>query len=291
MTGFGRAEASDELHRITAEVKTVNNRYLDINVRLPRTFSVFDGEVRALVKKHILRGKTDVFIGMEALGAGDTGVTCNEAVAGEYIRSLKEIAKRFDIPDDVSAMGIARLPDVFTLAERETDEEALRALIVSAVTAALVQCNEARAREGEYLASDIRGKLEKIRADVSFIRERTPEITAQYEEKLKERIVSLIGDTKVDEARLLTEVAIFADKTGVDEELVRLMSHIDAFYAALDAGRADEGIGRKLDFIVQEMNREANTTLSKSPDMEVSQHAVDIKTEIEKIREQIQNLE
>ncbi|MBR0163670.1 MAG: YicC family protein [Lachnospiraceae bacterium] len=291
MTGFGAGEASDDRYRITTEIKTVNNRYLDINVRLPRTFNAFDPVVRALVKEHLCRGKTDVYISFETIGESEAKVTCNRTMAAAYVQSMRALAGELDLTDDLSVTGIARLPDVFTIEEEKPDEETLRALVAASCRDALTKLNEARAKEGAFLVKDIEGKLTRIRDNVDFIRERVPRITAQYEEKLKERIRSLLEDTKVDEARLLTEVAIFADKTSVDEELVRLTAHIDSFFDVLGGGDTAEGVGRKLDFIVQEMNREANTTLSKSPDMEVSERAVEIKTEIEKIREQIQNLE
>ena len=291
MTGFGAGEASDAHYRITAEVKTVNNRYLDINVRLPRSFQMFDTEIRALVKRHILRGKADVFVGFETIASAEYGVTCNEVVAAEYVRSMREMAKNLSITDDVSVAVLARMPDVFTIEEKQPDEDVLRSLVVSACEEALARLNDARQKEGAYLVTDIEGKLDRIAEDVAFIKGRAPAITKAYEEKLRERIQSLLTDVKVDEARLLTEVAVFSDKTSVDEELVRLAGHIDAFRDTINSARKEEGVGRKLDFIVQEMNREANTTLSKTPDMEVSARAVEIKTEIEKIREQIQNLE
>ena len=293
MTGFGKGEAQDTRYKITVEIKTVNNRYLDMNVRLPRTFNLFDPEIRALIKKRISRGKADVFVGVETLADAEAGVGFNAHVAGEYVKAMHEMAKEFDIPDDTSVSVIARMPDVFKVEDRETDEDAMRALLTKALEDALARLNEARAKEGAFLVNDLQGKLEDIRTHVDFIKERAPGIAKAYEAKLRERIESLLDDKQIDEARLLTEVAIFADKSGIDEELVRLSSHLDAFADVLkgEAGNGKEGVGRKLDFMVQEMNREANTTLSKASDMEISAHAVEIKTEIEKIREQIQNLE
>ena len=293
MTGFGKGEAQDTRYKITVEIKTVNNRYLDMNVRLPRTFNLFDSEVRSLVKKRISRGKADVFVGVETLADAEAGVGFNAHVAGEYVNAMRKMAKEFDIPDDTSVSVIARMPDVFKVEDKETDEDAMRTLLTAALEEALERLNEARAKEGAFLVKDLLGKLDEIREHVAFIKQRTPEITKAYEGKLRERIASLLDDKQIDEARLLTEVAIFADKSGIDEELVRLLSHLDAFSDVLNGETATgkEGVGRKLDFMVQEMNREANTTLSKSSDMEISAHAVEIKTEIEKIREQIQNLE
>ena len=287
MTGFGRGEAQDTRYKITAEIKTVNNRYLDMNVRMPRIIGMFDAEIRALVKKRLTRGKTDVFISLEDVGETARAVGYNAQIAGEYIRTMREMANEFGIADDISVSVIARMQDVFRPEESETDEDAMRALITQAVDAALTRLNEARAKEGAYLAEDMLGKLEEIRLHLDYIKSRAPEITEVYEGKLRERISQLLDDKQIDEGRLLTEVAIFADKTSVDEELVRLSSHIDTFESALrgETGTGD-GIGRKLDFIIQEMNREANTTLSKSPDMAISEHAVEIKTGIEKIREQ-----
>ena len=293
MTGFGRGEAQDNRYKITVEIKTVNNRYLDLNVRLPRTFNLFDPEIRALIKKRISRGKADVFVGVETLADAEAGVGFHAHIAAEYIKAMHKMAEDFGITDDTSVSVIARMPDVFKVEDKDTDEDAMRALLNTALEEALARLNEARAKEGAFLAKDLEGKLETIRGHVAFIKSRAPDITKAYEAKLRERIASLLDDKQIDEARLLTEVAIFADKSGIDEELVRLSSHLDAFADILkgEAQGGTEGIGRKLDFMVQEMNREANTTLSKSSDMEISAHAVEIKTEIEKIREQIQNLE
>ena len=292
MTGYGKGESEGNGYHITVEVKTVNNRYLDMNIRLPRSFHAFDTKLRALVKQHLVRGKVEMFVAFETDEAISAAVKCNLQIASQYAAAMREMAKALDVQDDTAVSLIARMPEVFKIEDTSPDEDALEKLLTASCEAALQRLTEAREREGEYLAADIRMKLSKIREHARFIEEKVPEINAAYQQKLQERISAMLSDHTVEESRLLTEAAIFADKSSVDEELVRLNSHIDAFLATMDkAGEEEEGIGRKLDFIVQEMNREANTTLSKSPDLEISAHAVEIKTEIEKIREQIQNIE
>ena len=292
MTGYGKGEAFERGHRITAEIRSVNNRYLDLNLRMPRAFNAFDNTLRTLVKRALVRGKVDVFIGYETEGDAVAKVTYNEQIAAQYVNAMRGMAQALALSDDITVTTIARLPEVFQIDDSGADEELLKNLLTQAMCAAIDRLQEAKAKEGAYLTKDIRVKLDLIREHVAFIRDQSPKITKAYEQKMKDRIRELLEEKNVDEARLLTEVAIFADKTSVDEELVRLSGHIDAFTDLLDDEKAaKEGVGRKLDFIVQEMNREANTTLSKSPDMEISAHAVEITTEIEKIREQIQNLE
>ena len=292
MTGYGKGESEGNGYHITVEIKTVNNRYLDMNIRLPRTFHAFDTKLRSIVKQHLVRGKVEMFVAFETDEAQSAAVKCNLQIAAQYARSMREMAKVLDVQDDTAVSLIARMPEVFKTEDTSPDEDALERLLQEACEAALVRLTEARAREGAYLAEDIRTKLDKIREHARFIGEKVPEINAAYSRKLQERMEALLGDHTIDESRILTEAAIFADKSSVDEELVRLNSHIDAFLETMDhAKEEEEGIGRKLDFLVQEMNREANTTLSKSPDMELSAHAVEIKTEIEKIREQVQNIE
>lgn len=292
MTGFGRGEAADSSYRITVEVKTVNNRYLDLSVRLPRSLNAFEGKVRELSKDFLKRGKVDFFISCESLEHADTGLDYNSKIAGEYIRCFHEMAKEYGLKDEISVATIARMPEVFKTQQVAADESVLQSLLAEAVTKACQALNEARAREGDFLREDLKNKLDVISAHVDFIEQKSPLLVKAYEEKLRERIKSLMEDKQIDESRLLTEVAIFADKSAIDEELVRLSSHLEAFRLAITGESAyKEGVGRKLDFIVQEMNRESNTILSKSSDMEVSARAVELKTEIEKIREQIQNLE
>lgn len=292
MTGYGRGEAADRGYHITVEIKTVNNRYLDMNIRLPRAFQAFDTKLRTLVKQYLVRGKAEMFVTLETDEAETLSVKCNLQIAEQYAAAMHEIAKQTDVKDDTTVSLIARMPEVFKIEDNSPEEDVLEKLLTEAAVEALKQLTESRAREGAYLAEDIRGKLTKIREHAAFIEGKVPEINAAYNRKLKERIEEILGNHSVDEGRLLTEAAIFADKSSVDEELVRLNGHIDAFLVTLDSAKEEsEGIGRKLDFLIQEMNREANTTLSKSTDMELSAHGVEIKTEIEKIREQIQNIE
>ena len=292
MTGFGRGEVTDKGYRITVEIKTVNNRYLDMNIRLPRALQSFDPALRSLIKQHISRGKTEVYIGLETDEAKSAQVKCNLPIAAEYAAAMRRMAKELELQDDIAVSQIARMPEVFKIEDNSPDEDTIERLLTEACTEALRKLKEARAKEGAYLAEDLRGKLALIREHAAFIEKKVPEINEAYRQKLKERIASIVQDHAVDEGRLLTEAAIFADKSSVDEELVRLNSHIDAFLETMEQAKDEkDGIGRKLDFLIQEMNREANTTLSKSPDMELSAHAVEIKTEIEKIREQIQNIE
>ena len=292
MTGFGRGESEDELYRITVEVKTVNNRFLDLNIRIPRHLNVFEALIREAAKRYLNRGKADIFITVDNIDGKEIDVEYNSALAGKYVKSLREAACEFSLREDISVSLIAKMPEVFALKETKPDETELEGLLSAAVEKALESLNEERQREGDFLLKDLRIKLDSIRSHVEFIEKRVPEFISGYEEKLKARIEELMGDKQIDESRLLTEVAIFADKSAVDEEIVRLKSHIDAFIAASDSEAVrTEGVGRKLDFILQEMNRESNTILSKAWDMEVSEHAVEIKTDIEKIREQIQNIE
>ena len=291
MTGFGRGEFNGAERRIVAEIKSVNNRYLDINIRMPRMMNGFDAELRKIIKTYVKRGKVDVYITYDNLSASEAKVRYHPEIAGEYVRVLREMAKELEIPYDVTVTSLSHMPDVFKTEDGDVDEEALFQALKEAVQAACEQFAAARQREGAFLVQDLTEKTRLMEEHVAYISSRAPEMIRAYENKLKERIRELIEDRQVDEGRLLTEVAIFSDKTAVDEELVRLKSHIEAVRAALEQGDEKEGIGRKLDFIVQELNREANTILSKSADLEISNHAVEIKTLIEKIREQIQNLE
>lgn len=288
MTGFGRYEAVRDKMKLTVEIKAVNHRYLDINIKSPKKFSIFDSDVRAILKAYIQRGKVDVFITFEDYADACSVLHYNEALAAEYLKYLRQMAKTFLIKDDVSVSTLARFADIFTMEEQAEDENEFKALIEEAVHGAAVQFVDSRTKEGESLKNDLLGKLDVMGTCVRFIEERAPEIIAQYREKLKSKVQELFEDKQLDESRIAAEVTIYADKICVDEETVRLHSHIEAVKKELAAGGS---IGRKLDFIAQEMNREANTILSKANDLAVSDAGIELKTAIEKVREQIQNIE
>ena len=291
MTGFGRSEVLDEKHRITVEIKSVNNRYLDLNIKMPRKFNALDVKIRNTLKDYMKRGKVDVFINYEDFSKTDTSVTYNASIAEEYLRHIKEMAEQFSISDEISAAALSRYPEVFTMEEVPQDEEELWALLEQALRQAGASFADARKKEGDFLEHDLMEKLDVMEKDVAFIETRAPEIVEAYKEKLRVKVAELLEDKQIDEGRLLTEVTLFADKIAVDEELVRLKSHILATRQTILAGDDKEGVGRKLDFLAQEMNREANTILSKSNDAAIADNAISLKTGIEKVREQIQNVE
>lgn len=288
MTGFGRCEISEAERKFTVEMKAVNHRYLDVNIKMPKKLNFFESSIRNLLKKYIERGKVDVFITYEDYTENNVCIKYNKDIAEEYLKYLKQMAQEFSLDDDVRVSTLSRYPEVFTMEEQTIDEEQLWKSLEKAVSGAAESFVQTRIREGENLKNDLIAKLDGMLEHVDFITERSPQIITQYRERLREKVCELLEDTKIDEARLMTEVTIFADKVCVDEELVRLRSHIDQTKEALKQGG---GIGRKLDFIAQEMNREANTILSKTTDLEISGRAIELKTEIEKVREQIQNIE
>ena len=288
MTGFGRCEIMEGDRKYTVEMKSVNHRYLDVNIKMPKKLYMFESAIRNELKKYAARGKVDIFISMEDFSENTAMVRYNKELASEYMDHLEQMAADFHLDNDIRVSTLSRYPEVLTMEEAATDEEALWKELQQAFKGAAEQFVEARITEGEHLRNDLIEKLDGMLKRVAFIEERSPQIVQEYREKLEAKVKELLGDTKVDEARLLTEVTIFADKACVDEEIVRLKSHIATTKAALLQGG---DIGRKLDFIAQEMNREANTTLSKSNDLEISNCAIELKTEIEKVREQIQNIE
>ncbi|MCI9189405.1 MAG: YicC family protein [Lachnospiraceae bacterium] len=288
MTGFGRCEVAENSRKFTAEIKSVNHRYLDVNIKMPKALNFFESAIRSELKKYISRGKVDVFVSYEDFSEKNSTVHYNGEIAAEYLKYLRLMSETFGLEDDIKVSVLARFPEVFTMEETGVDEEELWKELQRAVTGAAEMFVEARVAEGEHLRNDLIGKLEGMRRMVDLISERSPRIVAEYRRKLEERVKELLADAHVDEARLVTEITIFADKVCVDEEVVRLRSHIETTKSTLLAGGA---IGRKLDFIAQEMNREANTILSKANDLETSNYAIELKTEIEKVREQIQNIE
>ena len=288
MTGFGRYEIANEERKISVEMKAVNHRYCELSVKLPKKLNFFEAGIRNLLKQYISRGKVDVFITYEDYTEGKACVKYNPELAGEYLDKLRQMQQQFGLVDDISVSKLARMPEVLVLEEQSVDENELWRLLEEAVKKAAEQFVATRAAEGEHLRQDLFAKLDGMLSIVDFIEERSPQIVAEYRKKLTEKVNELLGDTKVDESVLATEITVFADRICVDEETVRLRAHIGNMKETLGVGA---NIGRKLDFIAQEMNREANTILSKSSDLAVTNRAIDLKTEIEKIREQIQNIE
>lgn len=289
MTGFGRSEISSDERKITVEMKAVNHRYCDISIKLPKKLSFFEAGIRNLLKKYIGRGKVDVYITYEDFTENNVCVKYNGDLAREYYNNLKKISQEFDIENDIRTSVLSRYPEVLTLEEQTIDEEKLWELVEEAVNNAAKAFVKSKITEGENLKADLIMKLNGMLKLVEFIDERYPEVVSEYRNKLLSKVTELLQDTKVDESILLTEVTVYADKICVDEETVRLKSHIDNMINTLNDD--NDNVGRKLDFIAQEMNREANTILSKVSDIEITNKAIDLKTEIEKVREQIQNIE
>ena len=288
MTGFGRCEIQSGEKKFTVEMKGVNHRYQDVNIRMPKKLYFFETAIRSYLKKYIQRGKVDIFVTYEDLSEGQMSLKYNEALASEYLDYFRQMEEKFGLENDVRISALSRYPEVFTMEEQDVDEEEMWNGLREALDGACVQFVSARETEGEKLREDLIGKLDDMKAVVEKIEERSPQILSEYREKLEEKVKELLADTQIDESRIAAEVVLFADKICTDEEIVRLKSHIDHMKSTLQAG---EGIGRKLDFIAQEMNREANTILSKANDLTVSNYGIDLKTEIEKVREQIQNIE
>ena len=288
MTGFGRCEIQKGSRKFTVELKSVNHRYLDVNIRMPKKLNFFETAIRTLLKSYVNRGKVDIFITYEDLSQSQVSVKYNAALAAEYLKYLRQMEEELGLENDVRVSALSRYPEVFTMEEQSENEEELWNGLKEALEGAFGQFVETRKAEGENLKKDILSKLDFLEAEIGFVEERSPQIVAEYRAKLEEKMKELLADTQIEDSRIAAEVILFADKICTDEEVVRLKSHIRHMRATLEE---KEGIGRKLDFIAQEMNREANTILSKANDLEVSDHAITLKTEIEKIREQIQNIE
>lgn len=288
MTGFGRAVREIDGYVITVELKSVNHRYFEFSCRCPRQYGFIDDKIKSYVNSHIARGKVECFIGIEALNSESADVIVNNTLASAYVKALDEIARTYDLHKDFGAATVSRFPDVLVVKKAEEDEERIWQMVKSVTDEALEKFVQMRAVEGKKLYDDVYSRTKLILESVSYIEKRSPETVREYNDKLVQRVHELIGDVSLDENRIIQEVAIYADKVAVAEETVRLRSHIDQLRTFLNS---DEAIGRKMDFLVQEINRETNTIGSKCNDVDIARKVVDMKAEIEKIREQIQNIE
>lgn len=288
MTGFGRYETVTDEYKISVEMKAVNHRYLDLSVKMPKKFNFFEAGIRNLLKNYIQRGKVDVFISYEDYTENKLCLKYNSALAAEYMDYFAKMEAEFGIQNDIKVSALAKCPEVLTMVEVPEDEDQMWKLLSETIEEAAKRFVETRITEGETLKNDLLKKLGLMNDLLNFIEERSPRILMEYRAKLEDKVKELLAGASIDEGRIATEVTIFADKICVDEETVRLRSHIDNTRTELEAGGS---VGRKLDFIAQEMNREANTILSKANDLEISDKAITLKTEIEKVREQIQNIE
>jgi len=288
MTGYGSAKGCVDNLEITIEVKSVNNRYLDTNVRLPRTFIFAEDEIKSVVQRHISRGKVDVFVNVDHSAADDITVKVNEPILRGYINAIKLISDEYNLPGELSALSVSKFPDVLSVEKQEMDAESITAGISAIAEKALCDFDNMRAREGAKLKDDVESRLITIETLLSVIEAEAPKTVADYRARLEAKMKEILGTTGIDETRILTEAAIFADHIAVDEETVRLHSHIAQLKGMIGG---NSPIGRKIDFLVQEFNREANTIGSKCQNADIAHTVVDLKSEIEKIREQIQNIE
>ena len=288
MTGYGRAVETVNGREFTVELRSVNNRYLDCTVKMPRSVSFSEDTVKQAVKASVSRGKVDVFISIKSESGADTAISLNKAVLEGYLGAMRQMVEEFGVRDDISVSAVSRLPEVFTVEKPEVDEEALKQDLMYVVDKALESYDAMRAKEGQALDADLRSRSNTILGLVAQVEQGNAQTVIDYRARLEAELKEVLANTAIDEGRILTEAAIFADKVAVDEETVRLRSHLDQMNAMLTAGGA---VGRKLDFLLQEMNREANTIGSKCTDVRLARIVVDIKAELEKIREQTQNIE
>lgn len=289
MTGFGHGEVSnDKNQKVTVEMKSVNHRYCDISLKLPKKLAMFEANIRNIMKEYASRGKIDIYVSYEDLSETAVSLHYNQAMAAEYMQVFKKMQEDFGIETKITAEALAKYPEVVTLEEVQQDEEVWWELLEAALRQAAEKFVETRTIEGANLKKDLLGKLDQMAADVAFIERRSPQIIAEYRAKLEEKVKEFLEDSAIEENRIAAEVTLYADKIAVDEEIVRLQSHISSMTDVLES---NESIGRKLDFMAQEMNREANTILSKSSDVDLADHAIELKTNVEKVREQIQNIE
>ena len=294
MTGYGRGEETAQGTTVTVELRAVNNRYLDCTVKMPRTYIFAEDALKELVQSKVSRGKVDVFVNVAHEGGDDVTVTVNESLARAYVRAMLQLERlgaeegNRTILSDYKTADLARFPDVLTVEKKEEDQDQVKALLLAALDRALDDFNTMRAREGEKLKADILGRADTIESLTAKVEQRSPETVKEYRNRLEAKMQEVLQNTQIDESRLLTEAAIFADKVAVDEETVRLHSHLSQLRDML---RGDEPVGRKLDFLIQEINRECNTIGSKCSDLTITQDVVNMKAEVEKIREQVQNIE
>lgn len=288
MTGFGRAVGEKDGYVITVEIKSVNHRYFEFSSRIPRQYGFLEEKLKSFINSKVSRGKVDCLVSIEALNTESAEVVVNNTLALAYVKALKELSETYNLKEDFGAYSIARFQDVLVVKKNEEDEEMLWSNVKSVCEDALLKFTEMRRTEGEKLYNDIKSRGNNIIETVAFIEERSPETVKEYNDKLVQRVHELIGDASLDEARIIQEVAIYADKVAVAEETVRLRSHIAQLNEFLDS---EEPVGRKMDFLIQEINREANTIGSKANDVEIARRVVSIKAEVEKIREQVQNVE
>ncbi len=288
MTGFGRAEVHKNDRKVTVEVRSVNHKYFDLGIKMPRKLNVFETKLRSLMKQYASRGKIDVFVFYEDNSEGAACLKYNPELAAEYYEYYMRICEEFDVDDDIRTSTIARAQDVITIEEQEVNEEEVWEIVEAAATEAFTVFSDSRGKEGEALKNDILEKLNAMRSHVAFIEEKLPELISAYKKKIEERVKEFLETASIDENRIAAEVTIYADKVAIDEEVVRLSTHINNMQDILEnSGQA----GRNLDFLAQEMNREANTILSKANDIDITNTGIELKTCIEKIREQIQNIE
>ena len=288
MTGFGRCEFTDEKRKFTVELKSVNHRYLDVNIKMPKKLNFFESSIRALLKEYIERGKVDVYITYEDYTEDNYALKYNSALAAQYLDYLNRMAEEFGLENDIRVSNLSRYPDVLVMEEQDVDEKELWDGLERALRGACEQFVASRIKEGENLKVDLIDKLDHMISYIDFIEKRSPLIMEEYRKRLEDKIKEILGDRQMDDGRIATEVTIYADKVCVDEETVRLRSHINTTKDTLLEGGS---IGRKLDFIAQEMNREANTILSKANNIQISDTGINLKTSIETVREQIQNIE
>ena len=288
MTGYGRYETVAEGKKILVEIKSVNHRFSDYNIKVPRNLVFLEDKVRKYASQYITRGKVDIFVSVESYEEADKDIVLNEELAKNYIDVLHELCEKFNLKDDISVSNVARYTEIFKTERREEDEDKIWSLTEGVLEKALTAFTDMRAREGERIGKDLRARVDYMKTLAEKVDEYSPKTVADYREKLYAKIKEVVADRDIDESRILTEVAIFADKVAVNEETVRLGSHFEEFYQILDSG---EPAGRKLDFLIQEINREVNTIGSKAQDIEIAKIVVELKGEIEKLREQVQNIE
>lgn len=288
MTGFGRAVAETDGYVITVEIKSVNHRYFEFSSRIPRQYGFLDDKLKSYINSRVSRGKVECYVSIDALNTEAAQVVVNNTLASAYVSALKELSKNYDLKEDFGASTVARFQDVLVVKKADEDEEKIWSYVKSVTDTALDKFIAMRTVEGEKMKNDISSRADYILSCVEYIEKRSPETVKEYNDKLVERVHDLIGDVSLDEGRVIQEVAIYADKVAVAEETVRLRSHLDQLKAFINA---DEPVGRKMDFLVQEINRETNTIGSKANDVDIAHKVVDIKAEVEKIREQIQNIE